>query len=90
MRTQLMVHLQQMGLSNEIEVEFIYLPAYSPKLNLVEYVIHLIRLRFLHHLPIGTSLQDIEQQLAKFLQSHQFLNAEQVQKTLNYILALVA
>ncbi|MBW4650255.1 MAG: transposase [Kastovskya adunca ATA6-11-RM4] len=43
MRFQLMVHLQQMGLSNEIEVEFIYLPAYSPKLNLVEYVIHLIR-----------------------------------------------
>jgi hypothetical protein len=33
MQTQLMLHLQQMGLSNEITVEFLYLPSYSPKLN---------------------------------------------------------
>lgn len=87
MLRQLAEHLKQMGLANEIAVEFIYLPPYSPKLNLVEYVIHLIRLRFLHHLPIGTSLETIEQQLEQFLQSHQFLTAEQVQKTLNFILA---
>ncbi len=90
MREQLTQHLKQMGLANEIAVEFIYLPAYSPKLNLVEYVIHLLRLRFLHHLPIGTSIDRIEQQLEQFLQSHQFLSAEQVQKTLNFIFASVA
>lgn len=89
MRTQLTQHLQQMGLINEIVVEFIYLPAYSPKLNLVEYVIHLLRLRFLHHLPLGTSLEKIEQQLEQFLQSDQFLSSEQVQKTLNFIFASV-
>ncbi len=87
MRSQLTKHLQQMGLANEIVVEFIYLPAYSPKLNLVEYVIHLLRLRFLHHLPIGISIDRIEQQLEQFLQSHQFLSTEQVQKTLNFIFA---
>ncbi len=89
MQSQLAVHLEQMGLAQSIQVELMYLPSYSPKLNLVEYVIHLLRLRFLHHLPIGTTLAQIEQQLHQFLDSHQFLSAEQVQKTLNYIFSLV-
>lgn len=90
MQSQLSVHLEQMGLAQSIQVELMYLPCYSPKLNLVEYVIHLLRLRFLHHLPIGTTLAQIEQQLHQFFDSHQFLSAEQVQKTLNYIFSLVS
>lgn len=57
MQSQLAVHLQQMGLSRSIAVEYLYLPPYSPKLNLVEYVIHLARLKLLHHLPMGTTLE---------------------------------
>lgn len=79
----------QMGLAQSIQVEFLYLPSYSPKLNLVEYVIHLLRLRFLHHLPTGTTLAQIEQQLNQFFDSNQFLSAEQVQKTLNFIFSVV-
>ena len=90
MQAQLMVHLQEMGLAKAIAVEFLYTPSYSPKLNLVEYVIHLLRLRFLHHLPVGTTLNQIAQQLDMFLVSNQFLSAEQVQKTLNFIFSLVA
>ncbi len=90
MQAQLMLHLQQMGLSNESTVEFLYLPSYSPKLNLVEYVIHLLRLRFLHHLPLGTTLAQIEQQLEQFLSAKQFLSAEQVQNTLNFIFSAIA
>ena len=89
MRDHLAEHLKQMGLAQEIKLEFIYLPPYSPKLNLVEYVIHLLRLRFLHHLPLGTSLECIEQKLEYFLLSHQFLSAEQVRKTLNFIFTSV-
>lgn len=89
MQAQLATHLEQMGLAQSIEVEYLYLPSYSPKLNLVEYVIHLLRLRFLHHLPIGTTLAQIEQQLNHFLDSQQFLSPEQVQKTLNFIFSLV-
>lgn len=89
MQAQLAVHLEQMGLAQSIEVEYLYLPSYSPKLNLVEYVIHLLRLRFLHHLPIGTTLAQIEQQLNQFLASQQFLSPQQVQKTLNFIFSLV-
>jgi len=90
MQTQLAAHLQQMGLAEAITVECLYVPSYSPKLNLVEYVIHLLRLRFLHHLPVGTNLNQIEQQLEQFLASNQFLSAQQVQKTLNFIFSLVA
>ena len=90
MRLELATHLQQMGLAQEITVEFLYVPPSSPKLNLVEYVIHLLRLRFLHHLPLGTTLLEIEQQLEPFLQSHQFLSSKQVRKTLNFIFSLVA
>ncbi|NJL39480.1 MAG: IS630 family transposase [Leptolyngbyaceae cyanobacterium SM1_4_3] len=89
MQAQLAVHLEQMGLAQSIQVEYLYLPSYSPKLNLVEYVIHLLRLRFLHHLPIGTTLAQIEQQLNQFLASQQFLSPQQVQKTLNFIFSLV-
>ena len=90
MQSQLVVHLQQMGLARAITVEYLYLPSYSPKLNLVEYVIHLARLKFLHHLPMGTTLKQIEQKLFQFLDSNQFLSARQVQKTLNFIFSLVA
>jgi hypothetical protein len=90
MRSQLAVHLEQMGLIREITVEYLYVPAYSPKLNLVEYVIHLLCLRFLHHLPVGTTLEQVQQQLEQFLENHQFLSAQQVQKTLNFIFSLIA
>jgi transposase len=89
MQRQLANHLEQMGLTKSLQVEFLYLPSYSPKLNLVEYVIHLLRLRFLHHLPIGTTLTEIEQKLNQFFDKQQFLSAEQVQKTLNFIFSLV-
>lgn len=90
MQAQLMTHLFQMGLADAITVECLYIPSSKPKLNLVEYVIHLLRLRFLHHLPLGTTLVQIKQQLAQFLASNQFLSTEQVQKTLNFIFSLVA
>lgn len=73
MQSQLALHLEQMGLAKSITVEYLYLPPYSPRhasrgkrasasghspcLNLVEYVIHLARLKFLHHLPMKTTLE---------------------------------
>ena len=90
MQSQLASHLKQMGLSKSITIEYLYLPSYSPKLNLVEYVIHLARLKFLHHLPMKTTLEEIEQRLFQFLDSNQFLSNQQVQNTLNFIFSLVA
>ncbi|TAF49237.1 MAG: IS630 family transposase [Oscillatoriales cyanobacterium] len=89
MQNQLKLHLEQMGLSQEIKVEYQHIPAYSPKLNLVEYVIHLLRLRFLHHLPIGKTLGDITNQLEQFFESSQFLSKIQLRKTLDFIFSLI-
>jgi DDE superfamily endonuclease len=44
MQSQLAVHLEQRGLAQSIPVELMDLPSYSPKLSLVAYVIHLLRL----------------------------------------------
>jgi hypothetical protein len=43
------------GIDEQITVEFVYIPPYSPNFNLVEYLIHLLRFRLLHHLPTSTS-----------------------------------
>ena len=79
MEEQLGLKLEEMEIAQKITVELLYTPAYSPKLNLVEYVIHLLRLRFLHHLPLGITLADIECKLKKFFESYQFLSPEQVE-----------
>jgi len=63
------------GISKAITVKCLYVPSYSPKLNLVEYVIHLLRLRFPASSPDGNNTGQIEQQLEQFLESNQFLSA---------------
>jgi hypothetical protein len=47
----------------KITVELIYTPTYSPNFNLAEYLIHLLRLRLLHHLPVGTSIEEVEKRI---------------------------
>jgi hypothetical protein len=43
-----------------IKVNFHLMAPYSPKLNLVEYAIHLIRQKVLHHADCKTSLTQFE------------------------------
>ena len=51
----------------KIEIEFIYIPKYSPKVNIVEYLIHLIRQKKLHHAPHTRNLDQIVASLKEFL-----------------------
>ena len=44
----LSAELSTSGIEEQITVEFVYTPPYSPNFNLVEYLIHLLRLRLLH------------------------------------------
>lgn len=46
-----------------IKTTFHLMAAYSPKLNLVEYAIHLIRQKVLHHADSKTSLAQFEQDI---------------------------
>lgn len=71
------------------ELVFTYLPAYSPKLNVVEYAIHLLRQRCLHHRPYNMKMDQIEQLLTKELSQKQLLSTQQIINILHYIENLV-
>jgi hypothetical protein len=63
MRELLANALKEAGVEQKIEVEFIDLPAYSPNFNLVEYIIHQIRLQVLHQ-PLGLTLEEKQSEQA--------------------------
>ena len=71
------------------KVIFTYLPAYSPKLNVVEYAIHLLRQRCLHHRPYNMKMEQIEKLLTKQLLKKPLLSSCQIINILQYIDDLV-
>lgn len=79
----------QLGIENKIEVVFSYLPAYSPKLNIVGYAIHLLRQRCLHHRPYGMTLEEIQQVLVEEFASRTILSQTQIGNLLQHIENLV-
>jgi len=89
MRELLANALKEAGVEQKIEVEFIDLPAYSPNFNLVEYIIHQIRLQVLHHQPLGLTLEEIKAKLEQRFQRGQLQTVQQIQNTLRHIWSLV-
>jgi transposase len=63
-------------------------PAYSPNLNLAEYLIHQIRLQVLHHSPATFTLEDIQTHLLTTLKDKVLQTTEQIKQTLYHILRL--
>lgn len=89
MKSQLGILLSVLELQDKIQVEFIHTPPYSPNFNLAEYIIHLLRLRFLHHLPLNVTIEQIEQKLNNYFSSHQLQTPQQIEKTIRHIYDLV-
>lgn len=89
MQAQLQAHLSELGIQEKFDVEFIYTPPYSPNFNLTEYIIHLLRLELLHHLPVDITIDMIREKLEKYFQLNQLQTPEQIQNTIGHILALV-
>jgi hypothetical protein len=89
MKIQLQGHLDNLGIQDKMVVEFIHTPPYSPDFNLAEYLIHLLRLEFLHHLPLGVSMQQIQEKLENYFQLHHLQTPEQIQNTIQHIYNLV-
>ena len=90
MRELLSKALEKAGVVQKIAVEFVDLPAYSPDFNLVEYIIHQIRLQILHHQPIGMTLEQVKARLEQHLQKGQMQTKQQIQNILKHILSLGA
>ena len=101
MKSQLDTLMSTLEIKNKIQVEFIHTPPYSPNFNLVEYIIHLLRLRFLHHLPLNVTIEQIErearwgnpslcnhvieQKLSDYFSSHQLQTPKQIKNIIRYI-----
>lgn len=88
MKNLLTRELLKLGIYSELEIEFIHTPPYSPNYNLVEYLIHQLRLRLLHHQPVGTTIEMIKAKVHQYLQANHLQTPEQIQNTIAHILAL--
>ena len=87
--------MSTLEIKSKIKVEFLHTPPYSPKsksrinFNLAEYIIHLLRLKFLHHLPLNTTIDQIEQKLSDYFLSHQLQTSKQIKNTIRHICDLI-
>jgi hypothetical protein len=89
LRRYLWAELFTSGIEEQITVEFVYTPPDSPNFNLVEYLIHLLRLRLLHHLPSGTSIEQVEMRLKTFFETQQLQTPIQISNTIQHIYNLI-
>lgn len=89
MKNLLDLQLVNLGIKEDIEVEFIYTPPYSPDFNLAEYIIHQLRLQLLHHQPVGRTLEQIREKLEQYLQVNQLQTPQQIQNIIAHICSLV-
>lgn len=88
MKNLLKTQLNDLGIKEDIEVEFIYTPPYSPNFNLVEYLIHQLRLQLLHHQPVGITIELIREKLEQYFQVNQLQTPQQIQNTIAHICSL--
>ena len=68
-----------------IPVTFLYVAAYSPRLNPVEYLIHLIRQALLHHADPAQNLQQVQQRLHDHVHQKVWFSPDQLSKLLAFI-----
>lgn len=70
MKSHLETLMSALEIKDKIKVEFLHTLPYSPNFNLAEYIIHLLRLRFLHHLPLNVTIEQIKEKLGDYFSSH--------------------
>lgn len=88
MRNLLDAQLKELGIKGNITVEFIYTPPYSPDFNLVEYLVHQLRLKVLHHQPVGMTLEMVREKLEKYLKFNQLQTPQQIHNIIAHICSL--
>ncbi len=87
MQRLLQLELVKMKIQS-FQVEFIYTPPYSTNYNLVEYLIHQLRLQLLHHQPVNTTIEEVRYRIEQYLQANQLQTPQQIKNIINHILAL--
>lgn len=72
-----------------MQVRFHLMAPYWPALNLVEYTIHLIRLKALHHVDCKRSLSEFETMIKELCDNPRILTNEQIVNILEHIESFV-
>jgi hypothetical protein len=77
------------GIEEQITVEFVYKPPDSPNFNLFGYLIHLLRLRLLNHLPSDQSIEQVEMRIKTFFETQQLPTPIKIANTIKHIYNLI-
>jgi transposase len=77
------------GIEEQITVKFVYTPPYSPNFNLVEYLIHLLRVRLPHHWPSDKSIEQVEMRIKTFFETQKLQTPIQIANTIQHIYNLI-
>ena len=80
-------HIEEQGI--KLGVKFHYFAPYSPKLNIVEYLIRIIRQKWLHHASYKQRLKEVEERLKEKIENEPFITQEQIINILQHIQDLV-
>jgi len=88
MRNLLDAQLLELGIKEDIEIEFIYTPPYSPNLSLVEYPIYQLRLQLLHHQPVGMTIELVRENLKSIYNFTSFRPHNRFTHTIAHICSL--
>lgn len=78
MKTFFQEHLKDFGIGHQVTIEFVHIPAYSPKMNAAEYCIQIIRKRFLKHLPPDQDIKQVLDKLISQVEEKQLLTPQQM------------
>lgn len=68
-----------------ITVEFVHIPPYSPYMNAAEYFIHIIRHRFLRHLPMSQEIEQTVNRLIGLVDKKCLLSKENMENIIQHI-----
>lgn len=89
MKEFLALHLKDFGMENQVEIEFVHIPAYSPKMNAAEFFIQIIRKRFLKNLPMNQTIEQVLGRLLPSVNEQQLLTIQQMRNILMRIKRIV-
>lgn len=71
--------------TGQLKITFRFIPPYSPKLNPVEYLIHWIRQKELHHQPFNRDLELIQEKINNRLKKENFIPDSMMVNLMGYI-----
>lgn len=82
-------HYQALSAGQGLQIEFIHFAPYSPALNPVEYLIHWVRQKSLHHANCKQNLGEVKERLMALLNHQKVLSQEQLINILVHIENLI-